>query len=131
MKTGRPDSVSGAPRVAPSLSAATPASVASSWLECWGMPLFLLALFCLFLQFAYLLFWAPGKGLHETAQMEAAVIEQKVKNQRLANRNTSLKSEIAALKQGLTAVEEHARFKLGMISEDETFFAILNAPEND
>jgi cell division protein FtsB len=42
-------------------------------------------------------------------------------NRKLAVRNAGLEGEVRDLKQGLLAVEEHARYKLGMVRPDEIF----------
>jgi cell division protein FtsB len=42
-------------------------------------------------------------------------------NRKLAIRNAGLEGEVRDLKQGLLAVEEHARYKLGMVRPDEIF----------
>jgi cell division protein FtsB len=42
-------------------------------------------------------------------------------NRKLVVRNAGLEGEVRDLKQGLLAVEEHARYKLGMVRPDEIF----------
>ena len=42
-------------------------------------------------------------------------------NRRLAERNTALEGEVRDLRQGLLAVEERARYELGMVRPDEVF----------
>ncbi|MBU6271967.1 MAG: cell division protein FtsB [Betaproteobacteria bacterium] len=42
-------------------------------------------------------------------------------NQRLVERNTALESEVRDLRQGMQAVEERARYELGMVRPDEVF----------
>ena len=43
----------------------------------------------------------------------------------LEARNASLAAEVRDLKQGTEAVEERARYELGMIRNDEIFFQIV------
>ena len=42
-------------------------------------------------------------------------------NQRLVERNTALESEVRDLRQGMQAVEERARYELGMVRPEEVF----------
>jgi cell division protein FtsB len=42
-------------------------------------------------------------------------------NQRLVDRNSALESEVRDLRQGMQAVEERARYELGMVRPDEVF----------
>ncbi len=51
---------------------------------------------------------------------------QKSRNEALQARNTALDAEVRDLKQGLEAVEERARFELGMVRQDEVFFQIVD-----
>lgn len=59
--------------------------------------------------------WEVGR------QLEA----QKTKNAQLEARNAALAAEVRDLKQGLEAIEERARYELGMIRHDEVFFQIV------
>jgi cell division protein FtsB len=40
-------------------------------------------------------------------------------------RNDSLYAEVIDLRKGLETIEERARYELGMIKENETFFQVL------
>jgi len=51
-----------------------------------------------------------------------------VKEQELRERNAKLASEVQDLKEGTGALEERARYELGLIKDNETFVQIL---END
>ena len=48
-------------------------------------------------------------------------------NRKLVVRNAGLEGEVRDLKQGLLAVEEHARYKLGMVRPDEIFIQFNDA----
>lgn len=49
---------------------------------------------------------------------------QKEANRKLETRNAGLDAEVRDLKQGYEAIEERARFELGMIKQDEVFVQI-------
>lgn len=49
---------------------------------------------------------------------------QKDSNKKLEIRNAGLDAEVRDLKQGYDAIEERARFELGMIKQDEVFVQI-------
>ena len=46
----------------------------------------------------------------------------------LKARNSALAAEVMDLKQGLEAIEERARYELGMIKKDEVFFQVVEKP---
>jgi cell division protein FtsB len=55
---------------------------------------------------------------------------QRARNEALQARNEALDAEVRDLKQGLEAVEERARFELGMIRHDEVFFQMVDRPRS-
>jgi cell division protein FtsB len=57
------------------------------------------------------------------------VSAQQDKNAALEQRNVALEAEVRDLKQGLEAIEERARYELGMIKSDEVFFQVVEKPE--
>ena len=52
-----------------------------------------------------------------------------VKEQQLKDRNAKLASEVQDLKEGTGAVEERARYELGLIKDNEVFVQILEGEE--
>ena len=54
------------------------------------------------------------------------VVAAQKKNDELKARNAKLNSEVQDLKEGTGAVEERARYELGMIKENEVFVQILD-----
>ena len=49
-----------------------------------------------------------------------------MKNEGLEVRNAALAAEVKDLKQGSDAIEERARYELGMLKGDELFFQVLD-----
>ena len=66
--------------------------------------------------------WFGKGGWLRVWSLERQVQEQKAANTALAQRNGALDAEVRDLKQGFEAVEERARYELGMIRQDEIFF---------
>ena len=69
--------------------------------------------------------WSGGGGLLELWQQHQEVEAQREENARLRERNEALNAEVLDLKQGLDAVEEHAREDLGMVKEGEVFYQVV------
>lgn len=83
---------------------------------------FVLAALILLLQYPL---WLGKGGWLRVWDMDRQVRAQQAKNDVLQARNTALEAEVADLKQGLDAVEERARFELGLVKSDEVFFRIV------
>jgi cell division protein FtsB len=67
-----------------------------------------------------------GKGGWLTAwRLENKLDGEKEKTTQLERRNASLAAEVRDLKQGTEAIEERARYELGMVRGDEVFFQIV------
>jgi cell division protein FtsB len=58
-------------------------------------------------------------------ELDRQVSAQRAKNTALEGRNATLAAEVIDLKQGSDAIEERARYELGMIRKDEVFFQIV------
>ena len=71
--------------------------------------------------------WLGKGGWLRASDTDRQVEIQKSKNRQLETRNAALAAEVRDLKQGTEAIEERARYELGMIRPDEVFFQI--APE--
>ena len=69
--------------------------------------------------------WFGKGGWLRVWSLERQVQEQKQTNAALTQRNVALEAEVRDLKQGFEAVEERARYELGMIKQDETFFQVV------
>lgn len=83
-------------------------------------------LLILFLWLQYRLWHGPG-SISELHRLQTAVVEQQQKLEHLTTRNQVLEAEVLDLKHGLEALEERARFELGMIREGEVFYQIVDA----
>ena len=69
--------------------------------------------------------WLGKGGWLKVWDLDRQVAAQKGKNDVLQARNSGLEAEVADLKQGFGAVEERARFDLGMVKADEVFFQVV------
>lgn len=85
-------------------------------------------LLILLLVFQYRL-WIADSGAPELRKLHQALEEQRRVNEQLEARNSALQAEVEDLKKGLSAIEERAREDLGMIKEGETFFQIIETPD--
>lgn len=73
--------------------------------------------------------WLGKGGWLRVWDMNRQVEAQRARNDQLQARNSALDAEVTDLKRGLDAIEERARFELGMTRQDEVFFQIV-APEH-
>jgi len=69
--------------------------------------------------------WLGKGGWLRVWDLDRQVQAQKDHNGKLQQRNGALDAEVRDLKQGLEAVEERARYELGMVRQDEVFFQIV------
>ena len=88
------------------------------------MRLILICLAALLLLIQYPL-WLGKGGWLRVWDMQRQVTAAKKKNADQEARNNKLGSEVQDLKEGTGAVEERARYELGMIKQDEVFVQVL------
>lgn len=69
--------------------------------------------------------WLGKGGWVRVWEIDRQLAAQKGKNAELAARNAALDAEVRDLKEGLDAIEERARYELGMVRQDEIFFQIV------
>ena len=69
--------------------------------------------------------WIGKGGWLRVWEMDNHVSSQRGKNAQLEVRNASLAAEVNDLKTGTEAIEERARYELGMIKGDEVFFQVI------
>ncbi len=65
--------------------------------------------------------WFGKGGLIRVREMERQVAAQREVNQTLEARNASQEAEVRDLKSGYEAIEERARYELGLVKEGEVF----------
>lgn len=78
-----------------------------------------LAIF-LIVGFQYL-YWFGEGGHHDHLKLTQKIQQQIENNDELKERNRILAAEVYDLKNGVEAIEEHARLDLGLIKPHETF----------
>ncbi len=69
--------------------------------------------------------WLGKGGWLRVWEIDRQVRAQKDSNAKLRVRNDALDAEVRDLKQGYDAIEERARYELGMIRQDEIFFQVM------
>lgn len=82
-----------------------------------------LAILFVLLQFKL---WFGEGGMQDVWALDDAIATQAAENAQLKDRNQTLMAEVNDLKQGLEAIEERARYDLGMIKKGETFYQIVD-----
>ena len=68
--------------------------------------------------------WLGKGGWLKVWDYDRQLEQQKEVTRKLEIRNAGLDAEVRDLKQGYDAIEERARFELGMIRQDEIFVQI-------
>ena len=72
--------------------------------------------------------WLGRGGWMHVREMEQQLAAQNRTNASLEDRNERLAAEVKDLKEGAGAVEERARYELGMVKDGEVFVQIVEAP---
>ena len=73
--------------------------------------------------------WLGKGGWLRVWEVDQQVGTQRGKNGQLEARNAAVAAEVRDLKQGREALEERARYELGLVRPDEVFFQLNPAPE--
>ncbi|WP_296948500.1 cell division protein FtsB [uncultured Massilia sp.] len=92
------------------------------------MRIISLALAVLLLLIQYPL-WLGKGGWLAVADLEGQLDASRARTAQLQARNAKLESEVRDLRDGLGAVEERARYDLGMIKSNEIFVQVLRKDE--
>ena len=72
--------------------------------------------------------WLGKGGWLRVWDVDRQLQVEKAANKKLEIRNAGLDAEVRDLKQGFDAIEERARYDLGMIRQDEIFVQIPETP---
>jgi len=88
----------------------------------------LVALLSILLYLQYRLWIAEG-SLAEQQRLELQVVEQTAINTELRERNAVLEREVLELQSGNGGVEQRAREQLGLVREGETFYQVVEQPD--
>jgi cell division protein FtsB len=72
--------------------------------------------------------WLGKGGWLRVWDVDRQLAAQGAKNERLELRNGALAADVRDLKQGTDAIEERARYELGMVRGDEVFFQLPARP---
>ena len=91
------------------------------------MRWFAIALLALLLLLQYPLWFGKG-GWLKVWEYDRQLLQHREANRQLEVRNAGLDAEVRDLKTGYEAIEERARFELGMIKPGEAFISL---PENE
>ena len=90
------------------------------------MRLIVVCLTALLLLIQYPL-WLGKGGWLSVRKLDGQVQLARKNNDELRARNAKLESEVHDLQQGTGAIEERARYELGMIRQNEIFIQVLDA----
>lgn len=66
--------------------------------------------------------WVGDGSIGQWLLLEKKLTAQEEENNRLAASNLALEADIAELKSGDQALEEQARYELGMVKDGETYY---------
>lgn len=70
--------------------------------------------------------WLGDGNVIEWVQLEKKLEEHRSENEKLASRNRAIEADIRELKSGDQALEEQARYELGMIKENEAYYQFVD-----
>lgn len=84
-------------------------------------------IFCLLLILGALQFklFFGDSGLFQRRLLEIKLVKQTKENEQLLHRNRTMAAQIHELKTGDQALEEQARYELGMIKDNEVYYQFV------
>ena len=71
--------------------------------------------------------WIDEGSYSQVWVLQQQVTHQKELNAKVEERNDHLSADVLDLKRGFDAIEERARFNLGMIGKNETFYMVVGS----
>lgn len=69
--------------------------------------------------------WLGDGSVSQGQQLEKKIADQVKENERLVSRNHGIEADIIELKSGDQALEEQARYELGMVKNDEVYYQFI------
>jgi cell division protein FtsB len=75
--------------------------------------------------------WFGKGGWRRVWELDQQVTAAQKKNEEARARNAKLESEVRDLKDGTEAIEERARYEMGMIKQGEIFVQIVDANKKE
>jgi cell division protein FtsB len=66
--------------------------------------------------------WFGDGSVAQWSKVEQKLVAEEQENKRLAARNHAIEADILELKSGKQALEEQARYELGMIKKGEVYY---------
>jgi len=70
--------------------------------------------------------WVGDGSVSQWASLEKKLVTQEDENKRLTAQNRAIEADIIELKSGDQALEEQARFEMGMIKNGEVFYQFVD-----
>lgn len=71
--------------------------------------------------------WLGDGSITQWRHLESKIVAQKQENVMLTSRNRAIEADIMELKSGDQALEEQARYELGMVKNDELYYQFLES----
>lgn len=71
--------------------------------------------------------WVGDGSWSTVFALKQQIEKQQLQNAKLAQRNTALKEQVKDLKTGTAAIEDLARYEMGMIKENEVYYQIVES----
>lgn len=83
---------------------------------------------CLMLMFVGLQYklWLGEDSFFQWVHLDKKLDHQLAENKKLLARNQAIEADIVELKSGDQALEERARFDLGMVKQEETYYQFVD-----
>ncbi len=69
--------------------------------------------------------WLGDGNIIQWISLQEKLKEHQQENNKLATRNKALEADIQELKSGEQALEEQARYELGMVKKDEDYYQFV------
>ena len=70
--------------------------------------------------------WLGDGGIFQWVNLEKKLTVQANENDKLAARNRAIEADIIELQSGDQALEEQARYELGMVKNDEIYYQFVD-----